>query len=59
MRGSRSGGRDRLEPHCPVCTERVVDGEVVVFDRGALIHVDCRRNDPVPRLSEPVRPRRN
>jgi hypothetical protein len=36
----------------------VVSGEVVVFDAGDLIHVDCRRNDPVPRLDAPKKARR-
>jgi len=57
-RGSRAGGRQRIAPRCPVCAEPVVSGEVVVFDAGDLIHVDCRRNDPVPRLDAPKKARR-
>jgi hypothetical protein len=34
-----------------VCAEIVVNGEVVVFDRGDLIHIDCRQRSPVPRFS--------
>ena len=57
-RGSRAGGRKRVSLRCPVCAEPVVSGEVVVFDDGDLIHVDCRRNNPVPRLAAQKKSRR-
>lgn len=43
-------------PRCPVCGETVVSGEVVVFDRNDLIHVDCRRIKPVPRIAASRKP---
>ena len=44
------------QPKCPVCNETVVDGEVVIFDHGDLIHVDCRQARPIPRASLEDRP---
>src|SRR5262245_10626120 len=37
-------------PRCPICSEMITDGEVVIFDRGDLIHVDCHHERPLPRL---------
>jgi len=42
--------RREPDPKCPVCLDSIMDGEVVVFDHGDLIHVDCRRERPLPRL---------
>ena len=39
------------QPKYSVCNETVVDGEVVIFDHGDLVHVDCRQTRPIPRAS--------
>jgi hypothetical protein len=49
MQGARGAKRREPAPKCPVCSERVVSGEVVIFDHGDLVHVDCRHSRPVPR----------
>ena len=41
----------RREPElaCLVCGETVMSGEVVIFDHGDLIHLDCSQSRPGPR----------
>jgi hypothetical protein len=41
-----------------VCAETVNDGEVVVFDQGDLVHVDCRHIRPLLREFSVTRRRR-
>jgi hypothetical protein len=57
-RGARvpniSGGSDlasakagQSQPKCTVCAETIAGGEVVIFNHGELVHVDCHRDRPL------------
>src|SRR5262245_42291763 len=56
--GASDAVQRQPDPHCPICLETITDGEVVIFDHGDLIHVDCRHDRPLPRLPLRSAPRR-
>ncbi len=37
------------QPKCPVCEVTIVDGDIVVFEHGGLVHLDCYWDPPIPR----------
>jgi hypothetical protein len=58
MQDVRSGRLRESECACPVCGETIMNGEVVIFARGDLVHVDCQWSRPILRPPLARAPRR-
>jgi hypothetical protein len=37
------------QPKCQVCEVAIVNGDIVVFNDGQLVHLDCHWDPPWPR----------
>jgi hypothetical protein len=37
------------QPKCPVCGVTVISGDIVMFEQGELVHLDCHWDPSVPR----------